>query len=66
MNLSPTLTWTYSAIDNAFLPGPILPARCALDSLFGRDPETMIPDIRYTPNPNDVPRPAGRKGNRQR
>jgi phospholipid/cholesterol/gamma-HCH transport system substrate-binding protein len=27
----------------------------ALEQSFGRDPETMIPDVRYTPNPNDAP-----------
>jgi phospholipid/cholesterol/gamma-HCH transport system substrate-binding protein len=56
MNLSLTLDLTYSAIDNAFLTGTGLSgALRALEQSFGRDPETMIPDVRYTPNPNDAP-----------
>jgi phospholipid/cholesterol/gamma-HCH transport system substrate-binding protein len=27
----------------------------ALEQSYGRDPNTMIPDVRYTPNPNDAP-----------
>ncbi|CKV07516.1 Conserved lipoprotein of uncharacterised function, MCE-family lipoprotein Mce2E, thought to be involved in host cell invasion [Mycobacterium tuberculosis] len=27
----------------------------ALEQAWGRDPDTMIPDVRYTPNPNDAP-----------
>jgi phospholipid/cholesterol/gamma-HCH transport system substrate-binding protein len=55
-NLSLTLDLTYSAIDNAFLTGTGLSgALRALEQSFGRDPETMIPDVRYTPNPNDAP-----------
>jgi phospholipid/cholesterol/gamma-HCH transport system substrate-binding protein len=27
----------------------------ALERSLGRDPETMIPDVRFTPNPNDAP-----------
>jgi phospholipid/cholesterol/gamma-HCH transport system substrate-binding protein len=56
MNLSLTLDLTYSAIDNAFLTGTGLSgALRALEQSFGRDPETMIPDVRYTSNPNDAP-----------
>jgi phospholipid/cholesterol/gamma-HCH transport system substrate-binding protein len=56
MNVSLTLDLTYSAIDNAFLTGTGLSgALRALEQSFGRDPETMIPDVRYTPNPNDAP-----------
>jgi len=55
-NVSLTLDVTYSAIDNAFLTGTGLSgALRALEQSFGRDPETMIPDVRYTPNPNDAP-----------
>jgi phospholipid/cholesterol/gamma-HCH transport system substrate-binding protein len=55
-NLSLTLDVTYSAVDNAFLTGTGLSgALRALEQSFGRDPETMIPDVRYTPNPNDAP-----------
>jgi phospholipid/cholesterol/gamma-HCH transport system substrate-binding protein len=54
-NVSLTLDVTYSAIDNAFLTGTGLSgALRALEQSFGRDPETMIPDVRYTPNPNDA------------
>jgi phospholipid/cholesterol/gamma-HCH transport system substrate-binding protein len=55
-NISLTLDVTYSSIDNAFLTGTGLSgALRALEQSFGRDPETMIPDVRYTPNPNDAP-----------
>jgi phospholipid/cholesterol/gamma-HCH transport system substrate-binding protein len=55
-NLSLTLDVTYSSIDNAFLTGTgFSGALRALEQSFGRDPETMIPDVRYTPNPNDAP-----------
>ena len=27
----------------------------ALEQAWGRDPATMIPDVRYTPNPHDAP-----------
>jgi phospholipid/cholesterol/gamma-HCH transport system substrate-binding protein len=55
-NLSLTLDVTYSSIDNAFLTGTGLSgALRALEQSFGRDPETMVPDVRYTPNPNDAP-----------
>ncbi len=55
-NVSLTLDVTYSAIDNAFLTGTGLSgALRALEQSFGRDPETMVPDVRYTPNPNDAP-----------
>jgi phospholipid/cholesterol/gamma-HCH transport system substrate-binding protein len=56
INVSLTLDTTYSAVDNAFLTGTGLSgALRALEQSFGRDPETMIPDVRYTPNPNDAP-----------
>jgi phospholipid/cholesterol/gamma-HCH transport system substrate-binding protein len=55
-NISLTLDVTYSAIDNAFLTGTGLSgALRALEQSYGRDPETMIPDVRYTPNPNNAP-----------
>jgi phospholipid/cholesterol/gamma-HCH transport system substrate-binding protein len=55
-NLSLTLDLTLSAIDNAVLTGTgFSGALRALEQSYGRDPETMIPDVRYTPNPNDVP-----------
>src|ERR1700758_4370205 len=56
MNVSLTLDVTYSAVDNAFLTATGLSgALRALEQSFGRDPETMIPDVRYTPNPNNAP-----------
>lgn len=55
-NVSLTVDLTYSAIDNAFLTGTGLSgALRALEQSFGRDPETMIPDVRYTTNPNNAP-----------
>ena len=56
MNASLTLDTTLSAVDNAFLTGTgFSGALRALEQSYGRDPETMIPDVRYTPNPNDAP-----------
>ena len=56
MNASLNLDTTLSTVDNAFLTGTGLSgALRALEQSYGRDPETMIPDIRYTPNPNDAP-----------
>jgi phospholipid/cholesterol/gamma-HCH transport system substrate-binding protein len=56
MNVSVTLDTTLSAVDNALLTGTgFSGALRALEQSFGRDPETMIPDVRYTPNPNDAP-----------
>jgi phospholipid/cholesterol/gamma-HCH transport system substrate-binding protein len=56
INISLTIDATYSAVDNAFLTGTGLSgALRALEQSFGRDPETMIPDVRYTPNPNSAP-----------
>jgi phospholipid/cholesterol/gamma-HCH transport system substrate-binding protein len=55
-NISLTIDVTYSAVDNAFLTGTGLSgALRALEQSFGRDPETMVPDVRYTPNPNNAP-----------
>jgi virulence factor Mce-like protein len=55
-NLSATVDLTLSAVDNAGLTGTgFSGALRALEQSWGRDPETMIPDVRYTPNPNDVP-----------
>lgn len=56
VNVSLTLDVTYSSIDNAFLTGTGLSgALRALEQSFGRDPATMIPDVRYTSNPLDAP-----------
>jgi phospholipid/cholesterol/gamma-HCH transport system substrate-binding protein len=56
MNSSLEVDSTLSSVDNAFLTGTgFSGALRALEQSFGRDPATMIPDIRYTPNPNDAP-----------
>ncbi|WP_343574572.1 virulence factor Mce family protein [Mycobacterium sp.] len=55
-NVSLTLDSTLSSVDNGFLTGTGLSGSLrALEQSFGRDPDTMIPDVRYTPNPNDAP-----------
>jgi phospholipid/cholesterol/gamma-HCH transport system substrate-binding protein len=56
LNLSATFDLTLSAIDNAFLTGTGVSGMArALEQSWGRDPSTMIPDVRFTPNPYDVP-----------
>jgi phospholipid/cholesterol/gamma-HCH transport system substrate-binding protein len=56
MNSSLEVDTTLSAVDNAFLTGTgFSGALRAWEQSFGRDPATMIPDVRYTPNPNDAP-----------
>jgi phospholipid/cholesterol/gamma-HCH transport system substrate-binding protein len=66
-NASLKLDLTLSAVDNAFLTGTgFSGALRALEQSFGRDPQTMIPDVRYTPNPHDVPGgPLVERGDRQ-
>ena len=56
INVSLNLDLTLSAIDNGFLSGTrVSGALRALEQSWGRDPATMIPDVRFTPNPHDVP-----------
>ncbi len=56
MNASLNIDTTLSTVDNAFLTGTGLSGWLrALEQSYGRDPATMIPDVRYTPNPNDAP-----------
>jgi phospholipid/cholesterol/gamma-HCH transport system substrate-binding protein len=56
VNVSAALYLTLSMIDNTMLTGTGLSgALRALEQSWGRDPDTMIPDVRYTPNPNDAP-----------
>ncbi|MEO8816453.1 MAG: mammalian cell entry protein, partial [Mycobacterium sp.] len=56
INVSLLADLTYSSIDNAVLSGTGLAGSLrALEQSFGRDPARMIPDIRYTSNPNDAP-----------
>jgi phospholipid/cholesterol/gamma-HCH transport system substrate-binding protein len=56
MNASLELDTTLSTTDNVLLTGTgFSGALRALEQSYGRDPATMIPDVRYTPNPNDAP-----------
>ncbi len=56
VNVSGALDLTLSTMDNTLLSGTGLSGSLrALEQSWGRDPDTMIPDVRYTPNPNDVP-----------
>ena len=56
LNVSLMVDLTLSALDNAFLSGTGISGTLrALEQSWGRDPETMIPDVRFTPNPHDVP-----------
>jgi phospholipid/cholesterol/gamma-HCH transport system substrate-binding protein len=56
VNLGGYLDLTLSALDNAVLTGTGLSGSLrALEQSWGRDPATMIPDVRFTPNPNNVP-----------
>src|SRR5271156_287191 len=56
MNSSLEVDTTLSAVDNAWLNGTgFSGALGAREQSFGREPATMIPDVRYTPNPNDAP-----------
>jgi phospholipid/cholesterol/gamma-HCH transport system substrate-binding protein len=56
INVSITADLTLSAIDNAALSGTGVSGLLrALEQSWGRDPATMIPDVRFTPNAHDVP-----------
>ncbi|WP_211699256.1 virulence factor Mce family protein [Mycobacterium spongiae] len=56
VNVSGTFDVTLSALDGALLSGTGVSGMLrALEQAWGRDPDTMVPDIRYTPNPNSVP-----------
>ncbi|WP_343601245.1 virulence factor Mce family protein [Mycobacterium sp.] len=56
INVSATADLTLSTLDNALLSGTGLSGMLrALEQSWGRDPAAMIPDLRFTPNPNDVP-----------
>ncbi len=53
MNLSLNVDLTLSSIDNGLLSGTGVQGMLrALEQSWGRDPQTMIPDIRFTPHPN--------------
>jgi phospholipid/cholesterol/gamma-HCH transport system substrate-binding protein len=56
INVSGALDLTLSAVDNAIFTGTgFSGALRALEQSWGRDLSTMIPDIRFTPNPADAP-----------
>jgi phospholipid/cholesterol/gamma-HCH transport system substrate-binding protein len=56
INISGALDLTMSTVDNAIFTGTgFSGALRALEQSWGRDPSTMIPDIRFTPNPADAP-----------
>lgn len=55
INVSTTVDLTLSSLDNALLTGTgFSGALRALEQAWGRDPSTMVPDVRFTPNPNSV------------
>jgi phospholipid/cholesterol/gamma-HCH transport system substrate-binding protein len=56
INVSVLADITLSAIDNGELSGTGISGMLrALEQSWGRDPATMIPDVRFTPNPHDAP-----------
>jgi phospholipid/cholesterol/gamma-HCH transport system substrate-binding protein len=56
LNVSLMVDLTLSAIDNGVLSGTGVSGMLrALEQAWGRDPATMIPDVRFTPNPHDAP-----------
>jgi phospholipid/cholesterol/gamma-HCH transport system substrate-binding protein len=56
INTSLNVDLTLSALDNGLLTGTgFSGALRALEQSWGRDPAGMLPDVRFTPNPNDAP-----------
>ncbi|WP_101950875.1 virulence factor Mce family protein [Mycobacterium sp. 3519A] len=56
MNVSLMIDGTLSGLDNGILSGTGVSGMLrALEQSWGRDPSTMIPDVRFTPNPHDAP-----------
>jgi phospholipid/cholesterol/gamma-HCH transport system substrate-binding protein len=56
LNVSLMVDLTLSAVDNGILSGTGVSGMLrALEQAWGRDPETMIPDVRFTPNAHDAP-----------
>lgn len=56
INTSLDVHLTLSALDNGLLTGTgVSGGLRALEQAWGRDPSTMLPDVRFTPNPNDAP-----------
>jgi phospholipid/cholesterol/gamma-HCH transport system substrate-binding protein len=53
INLSLNVDATLSSLDNGLLTGTGVSGMLrALEQSWGRDPSTMIPDVRFTPHPN--------------
>jgi phospholipid/cholesterol/gamma-HCH transport system substrate-binding protein len=53
INLSLNVDLTLSSLDNALLTGTGVSGMLrALEQSWGRDPATMVPDVRFTPHPN--------------
>lgn len=53
INLTLGVDLTLSALDNGLLTGTGVSGMLrALEQSWGRDPSTMIPDVRFTPHPN--------------
>lgn len=56
INVSLMVDLTLSAVDNGFLTGTGVSGMLrALEQSWGRDPATMIPDVRFTPNAHNAP-----------
>ena len=56
LNASLMVDLTLSALDNTVLTGTGVSGMLrALEQAWGRDPATMIPDVRFTPNPHNAP-----------
>jgi phospholipid/cholesterol/gamma-HCH transport system substrate-binding protein len=56
INVSLLVDLTLSALDNGLLSGTGVSGMLrALEQAWGRDPATMIPDVRFTPNPHNAP-----------
>ena len=56
LNASLMVDLTLSALDNTVLSGTGVSGMLrALEQAWGRDPATMIPDVRFTPNPHNAP-----------
>lgn len=56
INTSITADLTLSSIDNGIFSGTGISGFLrALEQAWGRDPATMIPDVRFVPNPNSAP-----------